>query len=135
MTITPFADPRPAGHMRFLALARHYVEAAAEIRTRGLLAAMELTAGMGGVQNRAALARKFVALAQKEGPIPRCRIERRRRRRLEALVEVEEHLVMLPRLTWRWQDHIQHAVLEWWPMHCVTVPVNPADRVRLPLPA
>lgn len=117
--ITTFTSPLPSGRARFLAMGRHVVDALAQIRERGIDAASEYVATMGGVSQKMAIARDLTAIAARAGDIPAYRIARTPRRRDDGATVVDI-TVETPHVTWVWRGRRQVARLEWWPMFGAT---------------
>lgn len=107
MTITKFNSDLPCGRQRYLAFGAHYADAAHQIRARGLPAALELVATLGGVGQRMGIARSLVKAVEKAGELSAYRIERSAR----------GAMVSVPNLSWRWKGRgrrpRQVGVVEW----------------------
>lgn len=109
MTITKFNSDLPCGRQRYLAIGAHYADAARQIRERGLPAALELVATLGGAGQRRGIARSLVKAVEKAGELPAYRIERSAR----------GFMVSVSNLSWRWsagRRPRQVGIVEWVPM-------------------
>lgn len=131
--ITKFQSDLPAGRARFLARGRHYADAVNQIAERGLEAALEATAILGGVRQPKGLARSLVKAVAKSGPVPAHRISRRARRRYEDGAPVIDIVVETPQLTWKYRGDRQIGMIEWLPAFVVTDHCS-APVLRSPLP-
>lgn len=113
------------GRPLYLAIGRENAGAIAAIVARGMPAALEAVARMGGVSAPRAIARDLVRLAQKVGPVWPHQITRHRRRRFGDGVHVMDHVVSIPHLTWTFDARRkQRGKIEWVPMFTITTSVK-----------
>lgn len=120
--ITRFTDT-PAhqltGRQCYLALGRHTAAAVAEIRRRGLEAALEAVACMGGVSQRRGLARSLLAAIERTPDFA------------ANAYELHDRIVFIPNIGWTWRGRRQVARLEMLPMFG---PGPDRPHAALPLP-
>lgn len=109
-----------SGRQRYLAFGRHYADAIAQIRERGLDAALEAVACMGGATQRKGIARGLVKSVEKIGTVPAFRITGHTRRRFEDGATVVDRIVEIPSLTWHFKGRQQVGVIEWLPIFSAT---------------
>jgi hypothetical protein len=133
IVITKFESTLPAGRQRGFALGRHYADAAAQIRERGLPAALELVATMGGVVHAKAIAKGLLNRVMAEVDVPPYRIVKESSRRFEDGAEVQLNVVMVPQMSWYWLGDYQRGELRWMPI-AVVMDRGSAPALVRPLP-
>ena len=118
--IAKFESTLPPGRQRYLALGRYYADAVNQIRERGLEAALELVATMGGATQRKSIARGLVKLVDEIGAVPPHRVVEHPRRRWQDGAPVVDRVVVIPGMTWKFRGRKQIAAFEWVPMFSAT---------------
>ena len=114
--ITKFQSDLPCGRQRFVALARHHQACVAEIRERGLPAALEYVETLGGVSQKRGLARSILRALDRDLSFGRTAYEIRDHTNRFMGVTTRQRLVWVPGITWKFHNHRQIASLETLPM-------------------
>lgn len=131
--ITAFQSILPAGRQRYLALGHHYADVIKQIRERGMDAALEVIATMGGVRQPKSIAQSLVKAAGQMDTVPAYRITEHFRRRSADGAQVVVRVVEIPHLTWEFRGNRQIGKIEWLPMFFAT-DRRRAPVIRRPLP-
>lgn len=103
--IVPFESNTPAGRRRMLELGAWTADALAQVRKRGMPAALELASALGGLTQPKTFARSLVGLVNRSGLVAARTIEK----------TDQEIAVFIPYVTWRFHGRRQMAVIETWP--------------------
>jgi hypothetical protein len=103
--IAPFRSNTPPGRRRMQELGAWTADAVVQVQKRGMPAALELAATLGGLTQPKTFARSLVDLVNGSGLVAARTIER----------TGQEIAVFIPRVTWRFHGRRQIAVIETWP--------------------
>lgn len=107
--IVRFQSNTAAGRRRMLEFGAWTADALDQVRKRGMPAALELAATLGGLTQPKTFARSLVDLVNGSGLVAARTIER----------TGQEIAVFIPRVTWRFHGRRQMAVIDMWPAWCV----------------
>jgi hypothetical protein len=106
--IVRFQSNTAAGRRRMLELGAWTADAVAQVRKRGMPAALELAATFGGLTQPKTFARSLMELVNGCGLVAARTIER----------TGQEIAVFIPRVTWRFHGRRQMAVIDTRPAWC-----------------
>ena len=125
MTITKFQSDLAPGLQRMMALGVYKSACVAEIRERGMPAAIEYAQTLGGVGSRCTgLARSILRAVEKVGNVPPKKIYRHETVRSAVYGAPQEIVVAIPCLSWKFAGDRQVAHFSWTPVRTHT----PGDR-------
>ena len=131
--IPKFESDLPVGRQRFVALAKHHQTCIAEIRERGLPAALEYVETLGGVTQKRGVARSILRVLDRDPSFGQTAYEIRDHTSQFMGVTTQQRLVWVPRITWKFHNRRQIASLEAMPMFGPAFRSDtPARAARLP---